>query len=401
MAIITRPLTHAEVSKAKPATKEFSLSDGNGLSLVVSPTGNKYWHFRYKRPYSNARNRISLGSYPSISIAQARELRATYLSMLASGIDPKVKETADKEEQKVLEASIFLNVAKEWFELKKETVTEDYALDVWRSLENDVIPAIQNIPISEISARKLIEILQPVKERGALETLRRIIQRINEIMIYAMNVGLLDANPASGIAKAFQKPLKKNLPTIRPELLPELMSSIRLSNLSLTTRYLIEWQMLTLIRPNEAVNARWENIDLEQAIWHIPAENMKGRTGQRRAHSVPLSPQAIKILERMKPISGAYSYVFPSRIHPGKPMNSQTANAALKRIGWGGKLVAHGLRSIASTAMNEAEWNPDVVEAALAHVDQNDVRRSYNRSTYLEQRKELMAWWGNKVQEAS
>ena len=212
-------------------------------------------------------------------------------------------------------------------------------------------------------------------------------------MIYAVNTGLIDANPASGIGMAFEKPKKQNMPTLRPEELPKLMRSLMMSNLSVPTRCLIEWQLLTLVRPSEASGARWEEIDLDAKLWTIPAERMKAK----REHIVPLSPQSIEILEIMKPISAHREFIFPCRNDPKKSMNSQTANAALKRIGYGGKLVAHGLRSIASTAMNEEDFNRDVIEAALSHNDKNEVRRAYNRSTYLEQRKELAVWWGDFV----
>ncbi|EPD3812384.1 tyrosine-type recombinase/integrase [Cronobacter dublinensis] len=212
-------------------------------------------------------------------------------------------------------------------------------------------------------------------------------------MIYAVNAGLIDANPASGVGMAFEKPKKQNMPTLRPEELPKLMRSLIMSNLSVPTRCLIEWQLLTLVRPSEASGARWVEVDFDENLWTIPAERMKAK----REHIVPLSPQALEILEVMKPISAHREHVFPSRNDPKQPMNSQTANAALKRIGYGGKLVAHGLRAIASTAMNEAGLNSDVIEAALAHIEKNEVRRAYNRSTYLEKRKELMSWWGNFI----
>lgn len=196
-------------------------------------------------------------------------------------------------------------------------------------------------------------------------------------MIYAVNTGLIDANPASGIGMAFEKPKKQNMPTLLPEELPKLMRSLVMSNLSVPTRCLIEWQLLTLVRPAEASGARWVEI-----VWAIPAARMKAK----REHIVPLFPQALEILEVMKPISAHREHIFPSRNNPKLPLNSQTANAALKRIGYGGKLVAHGLRSIASTALNEQGFNPDVIEAALAHSDRNEVRKGYNRSIYLKQR---------------
>ncbi|MDW8847028.1 integrase domain-containing protein [Erwinia sp. MMLR14_017] len=397
MARTTRPLTNTEVLRSKAIDKDLTLHDGDGLFMVVKTTGKKLWRFRYQRPATKQRTMMGLGAFPALSLADARRVRADYLSLLANGIDPQTQAEQLTEQQQIALDSIFSTVAANWFTLKQASVTPDYAKDIWRSLEKDVFPAIGEIPVQEIKARKLVEALEPIKARGALETVRRLVQRINEIMIYAINTGLIDANPASGIGMAFEKPKKQNMPTLRPEELPKLMRSLVMSNLSVPTRCLIEWQLLTLVRPSEASGARWAEIDLDAKLWAIPAERMKAK----REHTVPLSPQAMEILDVMKPISAHREHVFPSRNNPKQPMNSQTANAALKRIGFGGKLVAHGLRSIASTAMNEAGLNADVIEAALAHCDKNEVRRAYNRSTYLLKRKELMDWWGDNIHECS
>ena len=393
MARTTRPLTNTEVLRAKALEKDLTLHDGDGLFLIVKTSGKKLWRFRYQRPATKQRTMMGLGAFPSLSLADARGLRADYLALLANGIDPQIQAEVAEEQQQIALDSIFSTVAANWFQLKSKSVTPDYAKDIWRSLEKDVFPAIGEIPVQQIKARTLVEALEPIKARGALETVRRLVQRINEIMIYAVNTGLIDANPASGVGMAFERPKKQNMPTLRPEELPKLMRALVMSNLSISTRCLIEWQLLTLVRPSEASGARWAEIDLDAKLWTIPAERMKAK----REHIVPLSPQALDLLEVMKPISAHREYIFPSRNNPKLPMNSQTANAALKRIGYGGKLVAHGLRSIASTAMNEQGFNSDIIESALAHVDKNEVRRAYNRSIYLTQRVELMQWWGKYV----
>ncbi|MCU7785331.1 integrase domain-containing protein [Lelliottia amnigena] len=393
MARITRPLTNNEILKAKPREKDFTLHDGDGLFLLVKTSGKKLWRFRYQRPNSASRTNLSLGAYPALTLAAARQIRDQHLSLLVQGIDPQQQQEIVSEQRQIEQDSVFSKVAANWFQLKSKSVTPDYAKDIWRSLDKDVLPAVGEIPVQEIKARTIIEALEPIKARGALETVRRLVQRINEIMIYAVNTGLLDANPTSGVGMAFERPKKQNMPTLRPEELPKLMRSLVMSNLSVPTRCLIEWQLLTLVRPSEASGARWAEIDLDAKLWTIPAERMKAK----REHIVPLSSQALDILEIMKPMSANREHVFPSRNDPKRPMNSQTANAALKRIGYGGKLVAHGLRSIASTALNDANFNSDVIEAALAHIDKNEVRRAYNRSTFLMQRKELMNWWGSKI----
>ncbi|PIF20956.1 integrase domain-containing protein [Candidatus Pantoea floridensis] len=393
MARTTRPLTNTEVQRAKADDKDMTLHDGDGLFLVIKTSGKKLWRFRYQRPVTKQRTMIGLGPFPALSLANARSLRADYLSLLANGIDPQVQAEVAEEQHQIALDSIFSTVAANWFQLKSKSVTPDYAKDIWRSLEKDVFPAVGEIPVQKIKARTLVEALEPIKARGALETVRRLVQRINEIMIYAVNTGLIDANPASGIGMAFEKPKKQNMPTLRPEELPKLMRSLALSNLSVSTRCLIEWQLITLVRPSEASGTRWAEIDFDAKLWTIPAERMKAK----REHIIPLPTQALSILELMIPISSHREYVFPSRNDPKQAMNSQTANAALKRMGYGGKLVAHGLRSIASTAMNEMGFNSDVIEAALAHSDKNEVRKAYNRTTYLMQRTELMSWWGDAI----
>ncbi|MEZ2591341.1 integrase domain-containing protein [Pantoea agglomerans] len=393
MARMTRPLTNNEILKAKPQDKDFTLHDGDGLFLLIKTSGKKLWRFRYQRPNSSSRTNLSLGSYPALTLAIARQMRDQYLSMLAQGIDPQKQQEEVSEQRQIELDSIFSIVAGRWFLIKSKSVTEDYAKDIWRSLEKDIFPTIGEIPVQALKARTIVEALEPIKARGALETVRRLVQRINEIMIYAVNTGLIDANPASGVGMAFEKPKKQNMPTLRPEELPKLMRSLVMSNLSVPTRCLIEWQLLTLVRPSEASGTCWAEIDFDAKLWKIPAERMKAK----REHIVPLSSQALDILEIMKPVSAHRDHVFPSRNDPKRPMNSQTANAALKRIGYGGKLVAHGLRSIASTTLNDANFNSDVIEAALAHIDKNEVRRAYNRSTFIVQRKELMNWWGMRI----
>lgn len=330
MACITRPLTNNEILKAKSHEKDFTLHDGDGLFLLVKTSGKKLWRFRYQSPVSGSRTNLSLGSYPALTLAAARQIHDQHLSALAQGMDPQQQQEQEQEqeqeqasEQRQIELdSIFSTVAANWFQIKSRSATEDYAKDIWRSLDKDVFPAIGVIPVQEIKARTIVEALEPIKARVALENVRRLVQRINEIIIYAVNTGLIDANPASGIGMAFEKPKKQNMPTLRPEELPKLMRSLIMSNLSVPTRCLIEWQLLTLVCPSEASGARWAEIDFDAKLWMIPAERMKAK----RKHIVPLSPQALDILEVMKPISIHREHVFPSRNDPKQAMNSQTAN---------------------------------------------------------------------------
>ena len=397
MPRMTRQLSATEVKNAKPKEKEYSLHDGMGLELCVKPNGAKLWRFRYYRPITKKRTMISFGEWDIVSLAGAREKRDSARVLLDKGIDPQEHQKAQTEQANAIVENTFSNIAAAWFELKKTRVTPDYAHDVWRSLERDVFPFIGEMPIAEIKAKIVIEALEPVKAKGALETLKRLIQRINEIMIYAVNAGIIEVNPTSGIRHIFAKPQKKNMPTLKPEQLPELMFTLAKASITLQTRCLIEWSRHTMVRPSEAAGTRWDEIDIENKIWTIPAERMK----KRKPHSIPLTAQSLLLLEVMRPISGHRDFVFPSHKDPKQPTNNQTANAALKRMGFDKLLVAHGLRALASTTLNEQGFDSDVIEAALSHVDKDDVRRAYNRTDYFNRRIELMKWWSDHIQQAA
>lgn len=398
MARITTPLTDTKIKTAKPSEKDYTLSDGNGLYLLVKSIGTKIWRFNYYRPTSKVRALVSFGAYPEISLADARLKRDEAKQLLAKGIDPQQYK---KEQLKLLkdeQNNTFEKVATDWFKLKSSSnLKTDTLKDIWRSLELHVIPYVGGIAITEVKARDFINALEPIKQQGKLESIRRICQRINEVMYYAVNVGLIDANPASKITAAFANPVVKNMPALLPEQLPELLSALSTANIEKQTRCLLFWQLYTMTRPTEATETKWCEIDFSNNCWIIPAERMK----MGREHIIPLSSQALDILKIMRPISGHREYVFPSMKSPyNKSMNSQTVNAVIKRIGFAGRLVAHGFRSIASTALNENGFPPDVIEAALAHVDKNEVRRAYNRAIYFKQRIEMMQWWGNFVEQS-
>lgn len=396
----TNRLTDTKLKNAKAQAKEFTLIDGEGLELRVTPNGKKRWVLKYQRPIDKKRTNISLGAYPDVSLAVARQRRKDARTLLAQGIDPRAhkeeQRTAAQAEQEA-NANTFERMAAKWLELKRHDVSEAYAADSWRSLEMYVLPSIGSLPIDQIRAPRVIELLRPLEADGKLETVRRLCQRINEILDYSVNHGLLDSNPCAAIRKVFKKPSKKHMPTLTPAELPLLMADIANGRLDPTTRCQIEWSLHTLVRPGESAGTRWDEIDFDNRIWNIPANRMK----MERPHRVPLTPQALSLLERMKPISGHRPFVFPGYRDPLGHISDQTANAALKRLGYGGRLVAHGLRSLGSTTLNEQGFNPDAIEAALSHADDNEIRRAYNRSDYFEQRIIMMGWWSDHIEQAS
>lgn len=261
MARKTKPLTDTEIKAAKPKYADYQLYDGDGLTLLIKSSGSKLWQFRYYRPLTKQRTKQSFGAYPAVSLSDARKLRAESQVLLAKDIDPLEYQKEQVRNSQEAKTNTFLLVAERWWNVKKASVTEDYADNIWRSLERDVFPAIGDISVTEIKAHTLVKAVQPVQARGALETVRRLCQRINEVMIYAQNTGLIDAVPSVNIGKAFEKPQKKNMPSIRPDQLPQLMQTMRTASISVSTRCLFMWQLLTITRPAEAAEARWDEID--------------------------------------------------------------------------------------------------------------------------------------------
>ena len=393
----TIPLSDTEIKNAKPRDKEYNLADGQGLALRVKPSGSKLWIFNYSRPYTKKRANLSLGIYPDVSLSEARKESLEARSLLEKDIDPKDRRD---EQQRVLQKAhnqTVEAVARQWHEVKKTQVSEDYATDILRSLDRHIFPALGMIPIHKLQARQAIATLEPIAAKGHYETIKRLCQRFNEIMTYATNTGLIEHNSLSGISKAFPHPEAKHMPTLTPDRLPELMKTLNTASIKITTRCLIEWQLHTMTRPSEAAGARWDEIDFEKELWVIPAARMK----KRRSHSIPLTPQTLSLLEMMRPISGHREFIFPADRYPDRHTHNQTANAALKRMGFAGSLVSHGLRALASTTLNEHEFDPDIIEAALAHVDKNTVRKAYNRAEYIERRRKMMGWWSDHITHAA
>ncbi|HEM7417023.1 MULTISPECIES: integrase domain-containing protein [Citrobacter freundii complex] len=396
MPKVATKLTDTEIKKAKPTEKEFTLWDGDGLFLRIKPSGKKIWHLGYTVPLTKKRAKMSLGFYPYLTLAQARALRDEYLSLLAQGIDPQSHNEQKAQALKDATEHTFQTVAKKWLDEKIKTsgISQDHAKDIWRSLERNIFPTLGDIPIKEIRPKMLKQHLDPIEQRGVLETLRRIISRLNEIFRYAATEELIEFNPADNLTQRFSKPKKQNMPALPPSELPRFIVALANASIRLETRLLIEWQLLTWVRPGEAVRARWTDIDEENRFWNIPAEFMK----MKRPHKVPLSKEAMRILESMKLISGHREWVFPSIKAPLSHMHEQTANAAIIRMGFGGELVAHGMRSIARTAAEESgKFRTEALEAALAHLKRDEIVAAYNRAEYLAERVALMQWWGDFV----
>lgn len=397
MPRITKPLTNTEVERAKPKDKEYNLSDGQGLNLRIKPTGAKTWTFNYYHPTTKKRTNLTAGNYPEISIAQARQQREEWRSILAQGIDPQTHRARIARELELAEANTFLAVAEKWRAKKQGEITKKTLDKYWGSLRLHIFPFIGSYPIGEIVPTVALIPLQRVEQRNNIDMANRLASYINEILNFAVNGGLIPFNPCLRMNKTLKQHKKENNPRIKSEELPEFMQALAQAKIEPQTRALIQFQLLTMARPGEVSGAQWSEIDLDKRLWTIPAERMKAR----EAHVIPLSAQAVQLLEALHPVTGRFEYVFPKHGDNHASMSSSSANTAIKRMGYAGRQTAHGLRGLARTYLAEQNTNHEHAEACLSHKTGGNVSLAYNHATYLEQRKVIMQKWADYVEQCA
>ncbi|MCK3656560.1 hypothetical protein A4G19_12655 [Pasteurellaceae bacterium Macca] len=362
----------------------------------MKATGAKLWRFNYCKPFTKKRTEISLGRFPEVSLKQARDKRAEYRALLAENIDPQTHRQQEKLKAKI---PTLFEMAQQWYKLKETQIKPNTLNGYWRMLNNHLFPKSGYIPINEILPPIIKTILQPLEKRKATLTIHRILSLLNEIMSFAINSGLIETNRCISLSKTFTQHKRQHLATIRPEELPDFLNVLHNYKALGRVKTLILWQLLTMTRPSEAAGAKWAEIDLTAKTWTIPASRMK----MGKEHIIPLSTQAISLLRFEWQFSHNSSYVFPSIKRKNKPPSSRTQGQAISATVFRNRLTAHGLRSIASTYLNEYEpmINSDVIEACLSHVIGSQVRRAYNRSNYLEHRKPVMQLWGDYVEQCA
>lgn len=397
MAIIIKPLTTVEIKNATP--KDSPLRDGEGLILEITNKSKK-WRLEYRRPITKKRTSITLGDYPTYSLKEAREWRTACKNLLAQDIDPQYHRDQRKQQAQQKLENTFYKVAVKWKKFKSAQVTERTMEEDWRRLENHIFPLLKNQPLNQINARLLVDILQPVYKKGHTSVIEKVLRTVEGIMDHAENTGLIEMHNCHKAKKAFYFTPAVNNPTIEDHELPQFIRKIQGANIRRQTRYLIFWSLLTGVRPGEAVAVEWHEIDWENSFWCIPKEKMKGRRYKKRPHTVPLSPQAIKILQKMQEISGRNRFVFPHLTKANEPMSKDTANTVMKRNGYKDRFTAHGMRALISTHLNAKGYPEDVVEAVLAHDVKGKTRKVYNRHNYLTERIEVMNYWGNFVEQS-
>jgi len=385
------PLNARQIDTAKPREKEYKLTDGGGLYLLIKPNGAKYWRLKYR--VLGKEKKLSIGVYPDISLADARLKREEARKVVALGGDPSEEKRVEKLTQKASVENNFKAIALEWHEYKRTGWSKGYADDLMEAFENDIFPDLGKRPITEIKPLEMLTTLRKLEKRGVLDKLRKIRQACNQVFRYAIVTGRAESNPASELSSALATPKSQHFPHLLAEELPEFLQALEAYSGSPITRLATRILMLTGVRTIELRLAEWKEFDFDKAIWEVPKERMK----MRRPHMVPLSAQVVEALREIQAVTGRYSLVFPGRNDITKPMSEASINQVLKRIGYHGKATGHGFRHTMSTILHEQGYNTAWIELQLAHVDKNTIRGTYNHAQYLEQRREMLQWYGDYV----
>ncbi|WP_370613296.1 integrase arm-type DNA-binding domain-containing protein [Citrobacter portucalensis] len=395
-------LTDIKVRTAKPTDKQYKLTDGNGMHLLVHPNGSKYWRLQYR--FGGKQKMLALGVYPDVSLADARARRDEARKLLANSIDPGDKKKNDKVEQE--EARTFEQLAIEWHATNKKW-SEEHSRRVLKSLEDNLFPAIGKRNIAELKTRDLLAPIKAVELSGRLEVASRLQQRTTAIMRYAVQSGLLDYNPAQEMAGAVASSNRQHRPALELRRIPELLQRIDNYTGRPLTRLAVELTLLVFIRSSELRFARWSEIDFETSMWTLPAEreaiegvkHSQRGSKMRTPHLVPLSNQALAILKHVHELSGDRDIVFIGDHDHRKPMSENTVNKALRVMGYDTKVevCGHGFRTMACSSLIESGlWSRDAVERQMSHMERNSVRAAYiHKAEHLDERRLMLQWWAD------
>ncbi|MGA3280600.1 MAG: integrase arm-type DNA-binding domain-containing protein [Smithella sp.] len=386
-----KPLSEVKVRTVKPQEKDFKLFDGGGLFLLVTKSGGKLWHFKYR--FDKKEKKLALGAYPEISLIDARRRLDEARSQLAHGIDPGAIRKAQKQ-AKTESTETFEIIAREWHDRFTPSWNSRHAKGLLKRLERDVFPYLGAMPIKEIKATELLKVLRRVESRGALESTHRIRAICGQVFRYAIATGRAERDPAADLRGALPTVQTINRAAItEPAKVGELLRAIDGYQGGFVVQCALKFAPLVFVRPGELRHAEWSEIDYENAEWNIPAGKMK----MKEPHLVPLSQQAIEILKEIKNLTGASRYVFPSGRSFDRPMSDNAILAALRRMGYEkSEMSGHGFRAMARTILDEVlHVRPDYIEHQLAHAVRDPNGRAYNRTSHLAERKNMMQTWAD------
>lgn len=385
-------LTQLQITSAKPKAKPYNLTDGQGLFLVVQATGSKLWRFRYR--YGGLQKTLHLGPWPTISLADAREKCREAKKAIATGLDPVLEKKRAKVTAKFSTATTFKEVALEWLAKCERVGRTETTIGKIRWLLGMAYPLIGSHPINSITATEALLVLRKVEAGGRFESARRMRSVLSRIFRYGIATARCDRDVAADLRGALTTPRTTHHAAITdPQEVGILLKTMDGYTGQAVTRMAMRLSPHLFVRPGKLRQAEWSEIDVEKAIWSIPAERMK----MRRPHRVPLSRQVLEMIEELREITGHRQHLFPCMGRPRKPMSENGVNQALRRLGYEtGEMTAHGFRAMAATLLNEmGRWNPDAIERQLAHQDMSAVRRAYARGEYWDERVAMMQHWSD------
>lgn len=383
-------LTDSHCRHAKPKAKLYRLSDYRGLCLEVKPSGVKAWRFRFT--LKGKASMFALGDYPAVTLAEARERCEAARQLVKQGINPAQQRQLDRVKQANDAEITFALVAREWLQTKDwEDITKNRRLDM---LERVVFPAIGNLPIRAITPVHVLDILQSTVRRGAPTVAAEARRTMSAVFEFAVATLRADSDPVWPVRKAIPANKTQHKTALTTDQIGKLLNDFDNHRCTFQINYCMQLMWWTLARPSEVAEAEWAEINLDRALWRIPAERMKAR----KEHVVPLPQQAVEMLNGLKSLTGQRKHLFPGRDNRNTPMSVASLRQALKVLGWAGNYSPHGTRTTGSTRLNEMGYRPDAIEAQLAHSDQNNVRRAYNHATYFDERQLMMQDWADHLE---
>lgn len=386
------PLTDVKIRQARAADKVLKLTDGNGLYLEVKPNGSKLWRYRYR--IAGKENLFAVGEYPTLSLQDARRARDDARELVKQGIHPSHARQSALSGQHAKNANTFESVAREWLDRKREKWTPYYHKQATSCLEQNAFPKIGRLPIRNVTAAHLLEFLQAMEKRGAETYALQLRQWCSAIFRFAVVTLRADADPAAALKGAIHRPQIKHSKPMSREQIGDFKARLTKYGGNRTTVIAMRLMLYTFVRTVELRKAHWEEFDFEAAEWKIPAERMK----MRRLHLVPLSRQAVALLNELRKITGAGDWLFPNFRRPDDVMSATTINRALEHMGYSSGLwTGHDFRATASTQLHEMGFRPDVIERQLAHVEENKTKKAYNHAEYMAERREMVQAWADWI----
>ncbi len=386
------PLNDVAARNAKPKDKQYKLKDEKGLHLLVHTNGSKYWQFRYR--YLGKEKLFSFGTYPEISLKEAREKRDFARRQISDGLDPSQKRKVDKIQQHIDQDNSFENIAREWYKKNYDKWKPRHAKYIIKRLEDNVFPALGFRPIDQITTPELLSTIQKIENRGALDIAKRALQTSGQIFRYAIATGRANIDLSASLKGVLTARKTKHHPHLKEKELPNFFKDLANYKGALQTTLGLRLIVLTFVRTSELIGAKWDEINFDSKEWHIPPDRMK----MGNKHIVPISTQSLQILKELQSISGNREFIFPGQRNANNHMSNNAMLGALRRMGYQGRTTVHGFRATASTILNENSFNRDHIECQLAHCERDGVRAAYNHALYLQERHKMMQWWSDYLE---